>query len=249
MTTYRGIYCSGWASDHRTMEPLAEKLAPQLEPTTVDWWKCIDRNPEGFLRFEPDADNPMLAALARDPNRPAVLIGWSLGGMLAMRAALTMPDQVRALVLIATTPRLTANGELPGTDPAALRAMITRFARQTGRVLSDFHRACLEPHFTTEAFEFFAGQVVAMNHQPLADGLRYLEQEDLRSLTPGLIMPTLVIHGRADEIVPVAAGRWLVSQLPQAHWVELPDRGHALPYSATDEIAKHTRSFLSELSD
>ena len=44
---------------------------------------------------------------------PLTIVGWSLGGLVAMRWALARPDRVRRLVLVATSPRFVARDDWP----------------------------------------------------------------------------------------------------------------------------------------
>ncbi len=48
-------------------------------------------------------------------------------------------------------------------------------------------------------------------------------------------MPTLVIHGDADRLLPVDNGRALARLIPDARYVELPGVGHLVPWEAPDE--------------
>jgi pimeloyl-ACP methyl ester carboxylesterase len=58
-------------------------------------------------------------------------------------------------------------------------------------------------------------------------------------------VPTLVVHGDQDLIVPVGNGRRLAERLPYAEYVELPGRGHDLVREAPGEIAALITQFLS----
>jgi pimeloyl-ACP methyl ester carboxylesterase len=50
---------------------------------------------------------------------------------------------------------------------------------------------------------------------------------DLRPLLSHINIPTLILHGDADRILPVDSSRWLATQLPQNHLHILPSAGHA----------------------
>jgi len=61
----------------------------------------------------------------------------------------------------------------------------------------------------------------------LHEGLRLLREEDRRAALSGIAVPTLVVHGERDRIVPVGAARFLAAQLPNAQLELVPGAGHA----------------------
>ncbi|MDP6380798.1 MAG: alpha/beta fold hydrolase [Phycisphaerae bacterium] len=83
---------------------------------TVDWWDCLNSN-EG---------NHLADAVARCPG-PVVLVGWSLGGMLAIEAALASPGQLRGLVLVSTCACFTSP-----TPSGAARCVSSSTTRRMG---------------------------------------------------------------------------------------------------------------------
>lgn len=54
-------------------------------------------------------------------------------------------------------------------------------------------------------------------------------------------LPTVVVHGACDEIVPEACGRWLASRIPGAWYVSVPQAGHALLHTAPHVVADAIR--------
>jgi pimeloyl-ACP methyl ester carboxylesterase len=60
-------------------------------------------------------------------------------------------------------------------------------------------------------------------------------------------VPALVLHGDADEIVPVENGRMLAARLPGAELVELPGRGHNLPLEDPEAFNRLVEGFLDRV--
>ena len=52
-----------------------------------------------------------------------------------------------------------------------------------------------------------------------------------------LAVPTTVVHGSADPLIPVRNGMRITQLVPGAQYVELPNVGHLVPYEAPDEVA------------
>ena len=61
-------------------------------------------------------------------------------------------------------------------------------------------------------------------------GLRYLDvfaaRPDLRARLPEIAVPTLVVHGRHDTVIPLKTAHLLHGLIPDAEYVEVPDAGH-----------------------
>lgn len=160
-----------------------------------------------------------------------MLCGWSMGGMLALAAAAANPAHFARLVLVDTTPKFVQAEGWPEAQPAgnhdtftravmkAPQATLTRFvmlfnhgddkAREVSRRLTPLLAAGLP------------GDAV------LEKGLAWLRDVDLRDIAPGITIPTLVFHGDADPLMPIAAGQWLARTLPQARLEHCPGAAHA----------------------
>jgi pimeloyl-[acyl-carrier protein] methyl ester esterase len=74
--------------------------------------------------------------------------------------------------------------------------------------------------------------------------LELLRQIDLRQELSKITMPTLVLHGSADVIIPIGAGRYLAATLPQAIFHEINGCGHAPFLSAVGPVCAAIRNFL-----
>jgi pimeloyl-[acyl-carrier protein] methyl ester esterase len=92
------------------------------------------------------------------------------------------------------------------------------------------------------------GLLAACALPPLAAlraGLRVLEQSDLRAALPSIEQPALVLHGRDDRLVPVAAAEFLAQRLPQARAAYFDGAGHAPFLSRRDATIDALREFLA----
>jgi pimeloyl-[acyl-carrier protein] methyl ester esterase len=200
----------------------------------------------------PASDVGGLAAqvLAAAPPR-AHWLGWSLGGVVALAAALAAPQRIAKLVLTASTPRFV---QAPGWPQAQTEAAVARFE---ARLRSDHHGVVRD---------FLALQVLgderaqATLHElkarvldgggpapaALAAGLAVLRATDLRSAAPALAVPLLGISGTMDRLTPAAALEWLCRTVPDGRHLALARSAHAPFLSHPDDFRLAVEGFLGD---
>jgi pimeloyl-[acyl-carrier protein] methyl ester esterase len=198
-----------------------------------------------------------LAGLARavDPYLPrdAIVLGWSLGGMLALELARRHPRQLRALILMATTPKFLAGPDWEhGLDPAVLDEFSRGLALDYRRTVRDF--LALQTRGDEHALETLRllRSRLASHGEPdqraLATGLDVLRSADLRDALPRVALPALVIAGEHDRLTPPGAGRELAVQLPMARFRCVERSGHAPFLSHPEDVLGEVLGFLAHLA-
>ena len=172
------------------------------------------------------------AILESLPDEPVVLIGWSLGGMLGLRLALHHPTRLAGLVLLSTTPsfRLRSDWEHACADDVFERFRESLEINEK-RLLDRFFALMLQGDALDRRRYLDIVRGAVNRHHPtspagLRVGLDLLDGLDLRDSLRGISVPSLVVHGRNDAIVPARAAEFLVAQMPDATLHLLP-AGHA----------------------
>jgi pimeloyl-[acyl-carrier protein] methyl ester esterase len=168
----------------------------------------------------------------------ATWLGWSLGGMVALAAALQAPEDVAGLLLVSTTPRFVTAPDWPH---AVAPNTLARFAAE---LASDW-RGTVEDFLTLQTLGGAAGMKVLRKLRRqvfsgatpdpagLAAGLRILETIDLRARLPENDLPAKVMSGERDRLTPPTAGRALAEAL-DADYQSIPRSAHA-PFLAAPE--------------
>ena len=173
-------------------------------------------------------------AVAEAMPRDAIVCGWSLGGLFAQRIARHHPGRVRALALVGATPCFV---ERDGWQAAMKASTFGEFesglAADADATLARFVRlAALNGTGARAAIRALAdrlGKRGKPNGAGLSRALAWLRDTDLRNDAPHVATTTLVIHGGADALAPIGAGRWLAAALPGARLLELEGCAH-LPF-------------------
>ena len=235
----------GWGLNLRVFDALREDLGDAQPLVALDLpghgASAWDASRAGF-------DAQVDAVLEALPPRCA-LLGWSLGGQLALRIAARAPDRIARLVLVATTPRFVAQADWPhGMTDSVMQRFATQLASDWHQTVEDFLQ--LQVRGSRDATEALAQLQRALREhgeaQPaaLAAGLDILKSVDLRDSAPQIQVETLVVSGQHDRITPPGASAWLAATLPRAHAVELPRAGHAPFLSHAQDFTRELRAFL-----
>jgi len=188
------------------------------------------------------------------PDEPAVLVGWSLGGMLALKLALGFPERVAALALVSTTPCFRARDDWPhGCADATFRAFEQGVRENSPKELARFFALMLQGDALPRSrYNELARQAVDREHPPtagaLAGGLALLATLDLRRQLPRIEQPVWVAHGDNDAIVPAAAGRYLSHHLPHAAWHRFDDCGHAPFLTQAEDFQQRLEAWCRNIS-
>jgi pimeloyl-ACP methyl ester carboxylesterase len=168
----------------------------------------------------------------------AHVVGLSMGGALAQVVALTAPERVASLTAISTTAATGQAADLPGPTPAYLEHMrdgadvdwtdvdaiagaIARDAVALAGTRHPVDAAAIRAAVDADLARAARPQSL-INHTLLEHG-----EEPDRPLTT-LDVPTLVIHGDADPLFPIAHGTALAAMIPGATLVTIAGGGHEL---------------------
>ncbi|MDQ6971665.1 MAG: alpha/beta fold hydrolase [Mariprofundaceae bacterium] len=172
------------------------------------------------------------ALLAAMPAEPVLLVGWSLGGMLAMRLALSSPQRVAGLVLVGATPCFRTRPDwVHGCADDVFERFRSGLGGDSDRLLGRFFALILQgDKLERRAYLDMVRSAVDRRHPAsragLEAGLELLSQLDLRAEVADISVPTLLLHGEHDAVTPPAASDYLASEIHGAHRVGMPS-GHA----------------------
>lgn len=153
----------------------------------------------------------------------AVMVANSLGCQVVTQLAVTQPDRVVAAIL-----------QGPTTDPEA-RSILVQF----GRLLIDALREPLSLHPLVVRDYLKAG--IRRNLQTLRYGL----QDPIEERLSRMPVPTLIVRGARDPLVPQRWAERAAELLPHGRLIVLPGAAHAINYAQPKELARVIRDFLA----
>jgi len=221
------IFIHGWAT------------GPQVWPASLTEGESFLYDSEEFPELS-DLERTV-KELWQKRQEKITVVGWSLGGMLALQLAHVHPEWIEKVVLLSSTPRFTTDGlYTAGLNPSIVKNLSRRLTRRQRETQENFYQemfTVVEAE-AAEKFNEISPAFFSLAGAGLQKGLNYLLQTDLRDILPQIKVPVDILHGEADEICPPAAARYMAALLPTAKLKLFPGAGHVLFFSHLAEVLK-----------
>ncbi|MBO7173487.1 MAG: alpha/beta fold hydrolase [Burkholderiaceae bacterium] len=183
----------------------------------------------------------------------AHVLGISMGGMIGQVLASRHPHRLSSLTSI-----MSASGN-PRTGVGKLRALKGLLTKPENafdvKSLRDYLKKMFrligseEMGYSDVQIQEIAQYMVDNHYQPQATSrqlLAILASGDRRSQLKHITVPTLVIHGQDDPLLPIEAGKEVADLIPGARLMVVPRMGHDLPTSSIElfvkEVSSHCRN-------
>lgn len=186
------------------------------------------------------------------------VLGWSLGGLVALELALRAPHRVAGIVLVAAAarpvgdhPPVTLWDEINTGIASILNVIwpgwpwvIDTWGRRS------LYRYLIQRH-TPEAYRYLARyalpaylQTSALAHQALKQALR--QRYDRSEAIGSLQIPTLVLAGQQDRHITCAASQATAQRLPNATWIPYGDTAHLFPWEIPMQVQQDLNRWLGQ---
>jgi pimeloyl-ACP methyl ester carboxylesterase len=210
-------------------------------------WRCIgyDHRGSGASTFPPEAVAPdglvedLFTVLDYYGVDSCILAGESLGALTCLQAVIREPTRFRGLVLV-------------DGAPAASRERTARLVNGSRvdyrRTVAEFVDACV-PEPDSEHIRRWGRQIL-LRAEPEA-AARIFESHYEREVAVDLsrvAVPTLVIHGEDDVIVPVAIAQAVAKAIPTSQLVVLPNTGHVPTLTRPREVVEAIDSWAATIA-
>ena len=192
----------------------------------------------------------MADAVANATPKQSHLLGWSLGGLVALELARRHSDRVGNLVLVSATPCFLQRDDWPhAVKPAVLADFSARLATNYAATIKSFLalQVLSQPNqrgMINKLLQALTSRGLA-DPAALAGGLAILQATDLRTQLGEISQKTLVLQGDHDALTPEPAGRWLAENLQHARYVMMAHAAHAPFLSHRDAFLRELERFLA----
>lgn len=181
-------------------------------------------------------------------SRRAAFYGLSEGAAMSILFAATYPERTAALVVRSCSPRTMWAPDFPwGRRDEAYRREVNQALQVFGeRAEAREAVRALGMHNDDEVEAFIDYIRYGTSPGMLAALYRMNKEIDIRHVLSAVGVPTLVLHGSEDQIVPVEAGAYTARRIRSARFVEMPGMGH-LALGAGARIQAEVERFLTDV--
>jgi pimeloyl-ACP methyl ester carboxylesterase len=216
-------------------------------------WRCVawDERAHGrtVTTDEPfsywDSAGDLLGLLDHLGVERAVLAGMSQGGFLSLRAALTAPQRVRALVLMDTQPGTENPANVDGYNQLMEAWMMPDGPPQA--VIDTVAAIILGAGYEdTPAWQARWREMPKAKVKQAYETLMS-RQDDVSPRVSELTMPALVVHGEQDVAIELDVARAFAGSLPDGELVVVPEAGHAANLTHPEPVNAALQRFLARV--
>ena len=227
----------GWGLGRAAWQPIVTAVSACCNVHHVDL--------PGYGDTAPDPSHFEDTARRIVNNLPAgtILCGWSLGALLALEAASQRPERIGGLALVGASPSFVQHDDWPHAQlPTLLDGFAAAVRNHPAQTLQRF--VALLNQGDARARTNTRAQQQALTAHPTPDtdsliqGLDWLRKTELRQKVATITIPTLLIHGENDPLMPLSAARWLADHLPQARLEVFHGAAHAPFLNSPERFAE-----------
>lgn len=231
----------GWAANAAVFNTLRGRLPES--------WRILAPDLPGHGAAAACADGFSVASaadgIAAGWDGAAHVLGWSLGGLVALQLAHRYPEKVKSLILCSSFARLHAAPDYAeGVQSSVLDKMADWFGRDYAKFMRQFLELQLLHHPQRGAIIDAVLPDMLRHGTPaaLAAALRAVREADLRGVLPEIACPVLLVYGNKDAVTPPRLGGYLARHLPNA-------RLHMVDKAAHAPFLSHGGAFAALLTD
>lgn len=242
------VMLHGWAMHSGLLKELANDLTEEFRVHLVDMPGHGNSQQVRATLSLDNLANDIHAAVTKKVNGKAIWLGWSLGGLVATRIAELFPGSVDRLILLSSTPAFVKKNDWPhAVDKSVFQNFASELKKDLRTTLSRFLslqvRGCDDSRQTLKQLRDIVFSKGMASENVLLDGLKILEQSDLRKPLNQLDTKVLLLGGRRDTLVPESALYEIANHRDNMR-VELIDKaGHAPFLSHAQQCGKTIKEF------
>lgn len=250
------ILIHGWASSWYALSPLLPLFGQRHHCFAVNLPGYGSSPPMSGRATIPDYAKLMREFIRQVTDKPVVLVGHSMGGMISLCMALEQPDLIERMVLLCPTIsgrlsyliNLTLTPFVMLERFAVTRTLVTVFEPMVG-ITDELLRTPLFAERTgisKEDYERIKADTRRRDQGRIrAECFAAMRDNDLRGKISPIKIPSLVIWGMEDNVVPLRDASVVAREWPEADLRIIPNAGHWPQFETPDITERYVRAFLS----
>ena len=235
----------GWLGNRSFWERQVAALRDRFTVVTVDLRGHGESSPPrtGYTIAGMAADLEQLVRAIAAPR--VALVGWSMGGMIAQELARRLGDRVTGLVLVGTTAGALADAKNPHAQLEVAEQIRKGVAEDFRGFVRTFAASLFKAGAASPLLAWATGQMQRTPPHVAEACLESILSADLRDKLSAVKVPTLVIHGRHDAILPLAMGEEIKKGIPGAQLAVFEESGHSPGLEEPERFNEMVGAFLT----
>lgn len=237
----------GWGLCSKVFYPVVDSLKDRYRIVLIDMPGYGINNAIPANRCD-----GIVSSLEETIPENCALFGWSLGGILAQKFAITNSKHIRALITVSCSPRFTSNPQegWPGTDAKLLKKFSTLISQNNCQAVLDkfLSLQAMGSERMREDIKTIKGllaEAPSPSYYELQAGLKTLMDEDLRNNISRIQCPSLHIFGLKDRLCP-ASTKNIWAKKDNSHTIVFEQSSHAPFITQTKEFNEQLLLFLDK---
>lgn len=240
------LFLHGWGMSSRIWRYQLNELSNRYMTITLDFRGHGSSRPSDDYSFE---------ALAGDVKEfvdglslgPVSIVGWSMGGSVALITAAQYPEIVHDLILVSSTPKFVASEGFPhGQAEATVRRLVRQAESDTNKAMIKFCGMMFGEEGITEDVWKLVTAGPWPSKETLTGYLKTLADADLRNRLKQINAPTMIVHGMLDSISFHDAAVFMADRIKMVRLETHHDEGHAPFLTRPKWFNTELEGFLNE---
>ena len=231
------VLIHGYPLDHSIWDPLAPFLEHNFDLIIPDLRGFGASDAMQADHSIVDYASDIAGLLTHLGIRKAYIAGHSMGGYVALAFAREYEERVSGLAMVSS--------QMAADTPERKEGRIAT-AKQVLQTGAGPVAEAMAPKLSAQPQwqEFARGLILRQPPAGIAAALYAMAgRPDSSEMLSAFPFPVVIVHGDADELIPVQKGREMKSALPAAHFVELPGAGHLLMMEKPEQVAQALKFF------
>ncbi|MBT1451437.1 pimeloyl-ACP methyl ester esterase BioH [Glaciecola sp. XM2] len=249
-------FLHGWGMNHRIFTHFTQRLESQLHDHGYTGIRInsLDLPGYGTLHSAPASDmtlTDMADYLTPLLAENTVLLGWSLGGLVAQQIALGHSNKLKGLITLCSTPKFASRHLWKGIEPDVLNSFVKQLQNDREKTIKRFltiqNLGQASAKTDVQQMLQILSDMPAPSAATLQQGLAILASEDLRERVAQIDVPTLRVYGRLDALVPHQSIAAIEALHPNAKSIVYPKASHAPFMSHPDLLSQDLMRFIADV--
>jgi non-heme chloroperoxidase len=173
-----------------------------------------------------------------------VVVGHSMGGIVAQQFVLDYPRQVRALVIICSDPALSRNPVMPGFFEEVKKMPDT----PSREFMAEFQKACIAKPIDSAYFNTLVDESMKIPIPVFKSIFTGLMDLDYTAQLKKITQPVLIFWGAKDGFFLREGQELFIKNIRQAKWIVYEEVGHSLHWEEPQRFARDLTEFINAVS-